>query len=250
MPFYGNQYTGSMKSYSHEQLVDAARELGEELGRSPTTREAEADDRFPSLGTIYTYAEGGWGGVLEDAGLERTQVREYGTEEEPQMCEDLTDVFERVDTQYLTHRQYDELGAYPTSVVKEQFGSWKAACDAVGLPAGQKHGTVCDGPKGERLESDLERRVAVALYEREIEYVAHPAIGDTNWEADFYLPELELWVEVDGYVGGTRPNKRGFASKVASFRERGESLVVVETVEELLTKIDDRLTGDRASTSE
>lgn len=241
MPFYGNQHTGSMNSYSHEQLVEAARELGEELGRSPTTREAEADDRFPSLGTIYTYAEGGWSGVLEDAGLERTQVREYGNEEEPQMCEDLTAVFERVDTPYLTHRQYDNFGKYPTSVVKEQFGSWKAACDAAGLSAGQKHGTANDGPKGERLESGLERQVAVTLFEREIDYVAHPDVPDTNWEADFYLPNLKLWVEVDGHVGGTRPNAHGFARKLKYLSAQGESVVVTDP-EEFLVEIDDRLT--------
>lgn len=245
MTFYGNQYTTPDSTYSHEQLVDAARELGEELGRSPTTREAEADNRFPSLTTIYSYAEGGWGGVLEDAGLKRTQVRAYGSEEEPRMCADLVEVFEKVDTPYLTHRQYDDLGAYPTSVVKEQFGSWKVACDAAGLSSGQKHGTDCTGPLGERLDSYRERRVAIALCDREIEYVSHPSIEETNWVSDFYLPELLLWVEVDGYAAGTRPNERGFKKKVAHLREQGESVVVVETAEELVTKIEALLSAGR-----
>jgi hypothetical protein len=228
MPFYGNQNTPNRTEWTHNRLVEAARALSAEIGRSPTTQEAVDDDRFPSLATIYRYAEGGWLGVLADAGLEPTQVRGYKSEERPQMCRDLRGAFRVVETPHLTHRQYDDLGTYPTSVVKEQFGSWRQACDAAGIQMGEKHGTRCEGPNGERLDSYLERTVACVLVEYGIEYVAHPLIQGTNWEADFYLPESELWVEVDGYIAGTRPNAQGFEAKLAHLRGKGEDVVVVE----------------------
>jgi len=237
MSFYGNQHTQNRPGCSHEALVGAARVLGDDLGRSPTTREAVEDDRFPSTATIYRYAEGGWLGVLEDAGLAPTQVREYGADAESRMSRDLRGAFRAVETPYLTHRQYDDLGAYPTSVVKAQFGSWKEACDAAGISAGQKHGTTCTGPKGEQLESFLERAVASALVDLEIEYEVHPAVPETNWEADFYLPGCGLWVEADGYIAGTRPNERGFARKLAYLRERGAEVVVVESEWEIVDEL-------------
>lgn len=240
MSFYGNQHTLNRTAWSHEQLVDAARQLGAELGRSPTTSEAAADDRFPSLSTIYRYAEGGWLDVLDDAGLEPTQVRGYGIDEAPRMQRDLRGAFIVVDTPHLTHRQYDDLGMYPTSVVKEYFGSWAEACEAAGVPAGQKHGTPCDGPKGEYLDSYLERAVACVLVDSGIEYTVHPAVFETNWEADFYLPEFELWVEVDGYIAGTRPNEHGFARKLAYLREWDEEVVVVENPAELVDELRER----------
>lgn len=235
MTFYGNQHTGGQ--YTYEEIVEATKALGEELGRPPTTREAVDDDRFPSLQTIYRYADDGWLGVLEDAGLEQTQVREYGKQEELRMRRDLRGAFATVDTDYLTHRQYDDLGEYPTSVVKEQFGSWQSACETAGVPIGQKHGTVCEGPKGNRLESRHEKRVAAALFEHEIAYTVHPSVPDSDWAADFYLPEHDLWVEVNGYGADSRPNQQGFQKKVEHLRTLGEDVCIVETPAELLNAV-------------
>lgn len=240
MSFYGNQHSPNRREWSHEQFVEAARELGGELGRSPTTSEAVADDRFPSLATIYRYAEGGWLGVLDDAGLERTQVRGYGSDETPRMERDLRGAFRAVETPHLTHRQYDRLGQYPTSVVKEHFGSWGDACESAGIEMGEKHGTTCNGPTGEVLESHLERAVATGLFEHGIEYVTHPPIEGTNWVADFYLPAADLWVEVDGYIAGTRPNERSFAAKLAHLDDIDAAVVVVETPAEMMAALRER----------
>jgi hypothetical protein len=240
MSFYGNQHTSEQTEWSHDRLVDAAQELGAELGRSPTTSDAVDDDRFPSLATIYRYAEDGWLSVLDDAGLERTQVEEYGAAERSRMQRDLHGAFHVVDTPHLTHRQYDDLGAYPTSVVKEYFGCWADACAAAEVEMGKKHGTICEGPKGERLESHLERAVAVVLVGHDIEYVAHPPIPGTNWVADFHLPDYGLWVEVDGYIAGTRPNERSFRQKLAHFADLGVDVVVIETPDEMLAVLRER----------
>ncbi len=235
MTFHGNQHTAP--KYTYQDIVDAAETLGDELGRPPTTSEFDDDDRFPSLGTIYQHSDDGWLGVLRDAGLEETQVRGYGPKKKPRMCNDLVGASIIVETPYLTHRQYDNLGVYPTSVVKEYFGSWSEACDAAGVQAGKKHGTVCEGPNGERLESHHEKRVAVALSEHDIEYIPHPSISNTDWVADFYLPKIDLWVEVDGYVAGTRPNASGFAAKVEHLETTGEDFLIVDSDEELLAAL-------------
>lgn len=240
MPFRGNQHTGPSDQWSHQRLVTAAEKLALELGRSPTTAEAANDDRFPCLATIYKYADDGWLSVLEDADLDRTQVRGYGSDERPRMCRDLYGAFRLVDTPSLTHRQYDDLGTYPTSVVKEHFGSWRDACEAAGIPSGQKHGELCEGPQGAQLESNLERFVAEAFVERGIEYVPHPQIEGTAWVADFYLPTYCLWVEVDGYTGNNRPNKHGFARKLRYLSEGDEDVLVAESVDDIIQDLQER----------
>lgn len=240
MPFHGNQHTGPPDEWSHQRLVLAAEDLASELGRSPTTQEAADDDRFPCLATIYKYADDGWLSVLADADLERTQVRGYGPDERPRMCRDLNGAYRMVDTPSLTHRQYDNLGMYPTSVVKEHFGSWREACDATGIPSGKKHGEACEGPQGEQLESRLEKAVAEKLVEHDVEYVAHPQIEGTAWIADFYLPTYCLWLEVDGYTAGVRPNKRGFARKLRHLDDDDEDVVVAENAGEVVEMLNER----------
>jgi hypothetical protein len=240
MPFYGNQHTDTNKKWSHQRLVTAVEALAADLGRSPTTQEAADDERFPCLATIYKYADDGWLSVLDDANLERTQVRGYGVRERPRMCRDLYGAFRFVDTPSLTHRQYDTLGAYPTSVVKEHFGSWRDACEAAGISPGQKHGEACEGPQGEQLESRLEQDVAEALYDCDIEYVPHPDIEGTAWIADFYLPGYSLWVEVDGYESGSRPNEHGFAQKIEHLRGTAEDVLVVESADDVVDALQGR----------
>ncbi|WP_232700641.1 homing endonuclease associated repeat-containing protein [Halobacterium wangiae] len=223
----------SHSKYTYQGLLEAARELGDELGRSPTTQEAANDDRFPSIATIYKIADNGWLAILEDAGLKPTQVREYGSEEAPRICADLHRVLERVDTPYLTHRQYDDHGTYPTSVVKEYFGSWRNACNEAGISPGEKHGTHCEGPNGEILESRHEFGVASLLTNVGVDYRAHPKVEDTPWTADFYLPASDVWIEVDGYHEDSRPNKAGFAEKLDYLKQHNNTVLIVKNANEL-----------------
>jgi hypothetical protein len=223
--------------YSYPGLIEATRALGRELGRSPTTREAAEDERFPSIATIYEITEDGWLAVLEDAGLEPTQVREYGPNEAPRIRADLNRVLDLVSTPYLTHRQYDTHGDYPTSVVKEYFGSWREACEAAGISPGEKHGTRCEGPQGEILESRHELGVATLLTNLDIDYEPHPKIENTPWTADFYLPTHAIWIEVNGYLPGSRPNKAGFAEKLNYLNQHNETIIVVKNATQLLTEL-------------
>jgi len=223
----------SNDKYSYRGLVNATRALGRELGRSPTTREAAKDERFPSIATIYEITEDGWLAVLEDAGLEPTQVREYGPNEAPRIRADINRVLDLVTTPYLTHRQYDTHGEYPTSVVKEYFGSWRDACDAAGISPGEKHGTRCEGPHGEILESKPEFDVATLLTNIGLEYRAHPEIENTPWIADFHLPGSGVWIEVDGYARDSRPNKAGFTEKLNHLERHTETVLVVKNDDEL-----------------
>lgn len=243
--FRGNQHEVPDEydhEYSYEQLVEDVGALAEQLGEPPTTRDAQADDRFPSLNTIYQCIEDDWATVLEDAGLEPVarQIGAYDTDDRASMATDLQRVFEAVPSDHLTMRQYDDRGSYATSTLKKHFGSWDEACTAAGIDAGTKHGVHCTGPQGNTLDSWRERTVATFLHEHGIEYETHPSVDGTDYSADFYLPAADLWIEVDGYVEGNRPNEEEFELKLEHFRSNDMDHAVVEGSDELAAELERR----------
>lgn len=238
--FHGNQHTDSeYDEYTYEELVDDVAALAAELGEAPTTRDAEEGDQLPSIARMYEIIEEDWATVLADAGLERgsLQIGEYGEEEREAMLEDLRRACDQTSGDSLTTREYEEVGSYSKDTLKSYFGSWANACDAAGIDCGQKHGEGCTGPNGNWLESRHELAVAEWLDEEGIEYEAHRSLGVTRYTCDFYLPNPDLWVEVDGYVRGGRPNTKGFAQKLGYYAFRDLDYVVVMTPDELAAEL-------------
>jgi hypothetical protein len=234
--FHGNQYVGeSTTGYTYDHLLSDVAALAEELGRAPTTQDAEADERFPSIVTIYWAVEEDWPTTLRDAGVIPTklQQRSAATDRRERILEDLRESNEVTGGDHLTTRQYDAVGSFATSSVKQRFGSWTRACDAAGIEPGTKHGVPCVGPRGSDLDSRLEWLTATFLDDCGIKYVVHPKVGDSSYTADFYLRKQALWVEVDGYAGGKRPNAVAFGRKLALYDAMGVEYVIVHSSDEL-----------------
>lgn len=234
--FYGNQHTGSpFDDYGYDDLLAAIQALATDLGRPPTTRDAERDDRFPSIKTIYRTVETDWPTALRDAGLEPTkhQRRSANTDRTHDILDDLRTVNDETHGEHLTTRQYDQHGAYATSSVKERFGSWTTACTEAGIPHGYRHGYTCTGPHGERLDSYHEHAIATALHDHGLDYEPHPRIPETRWRADFLLTDADLWIEVDGYVNGGRPNQEGFQEKLDHYDRERMNYAVIQTPDDL-----------------
>ncbi|WP_227133271.1 homing endonuclease associated repeat-containing protein [Halorubellus salinus] len=241
--FYGNQHTGATDDGDYADLREAVLAYAAENGEAPTTEEAANDDRFPSLNTIYKRLDRGWNDLLEDVGLERGQPEAYGPEETAEMLQDLRAVQQAVESDHLTSRQYAERGAYGDDTIKERFGSWREACERADVDAGKRYGVSCEGPQGATLDSRLELAVATALHERDVVYEVHPEVPETNWTSDLYLPEVDLWVEVNGFAAGERPNEADFERKLDHYEREGLDCVVVEGAKELVTEIRARQGG-------
>jgi hypothetical protein len=241
--FYGNQHTASNYSdYEYEDLVEDVAMLADELGRPPTTEDANQADGLPSIATLYRIIEDSWVSTLRDAGIEPTknQQRSVPTDRREQMLEDLRRTNRETEGDALRLRQYDDHGSFDGSSMKARFGSWSEACAQAGIECGTRHGIQCTGPQGNRLDSQHERLVAVLLDDCGIEYVVHPDVGDLGYEADFYLPNAELWIEVDGYVAGGRPNVANMEAKREYFESNGYDYVVVESGDQLEDELECR----------
>lgn len=232
--FHGNQYTESeYDDYGYDDLVADVRSLGAELGRSPTTRDARDHDDLPCLDRIYDLTDD-WNSVLADAGLTETQVKRY--DDRDAMLDDLREVSRAVDGR-LTTRAYGRHGDFATSTIKDTLGSWCAACDAAGVDPGKKYGTRCVGPNGAELESRHEQAVAQLLADNDTEYDVHPRVPNTDFVCDFYLPNEDLWVEVDGFPPGQRPNEDAFERKLSQYERQRLDYVVVDGAAELEAKV-------------
>lgn len=241
--FYGNQHTGSTYSdYEHEDLVDDIAELAEELGRPPTTADVNRAEGLPSIATLYRILEDDWASTLREAGVEPTkeQRRSVPSDRRERMLADLRRTNGETEGDTLRLRQYDEHGSFSGSSMKDRFGSWAEACAAAGLECGTRHGVQCTGPQGNRLDSQHERLVAVFLDDCGIEYVVHPDVDDLGYESDFYLPDVDLWIEVDGYVAGGRPNVANMDAKLDYFESNDLDYVVVQDGDELAEALRER----------
>lgn len=240
--FHGNQHTNAGSSwYTREEVVRGVAELG----CTPTTAEASDDDRLPSIATIYTLIDR-WEQVLADAGLEPTQ-QQLNPLERPgrtALLDDLREVNAGTDGSRLTSRQYSAAGRFATRTMNDRFGSWAEACREPGIDCGPKHGTRCLGPNGERLSSRHERAVATLLDHHAIVYQVHPSVPDSNWRADFLLPEQRLWIEVDGYTTGGRPNREQFEEKLLHYETLDLDFAVVRSAEELESRLTSRCIVD------
>lgn len=238
--FYGNQHTSNeTEDYGYDDLVEAVAELGAELERPPRTAEAAEDERFPSIATIYRLIEDDWQQVLSDAGIQAdpSQVGAYDEDDREAMLADMRRVHDASNSNHLTSREYRQKGDYASSTVKEYFGSWGGACSAAGVRPGTKHGERCLGPNGERLESRHEQAVAYILDHHGVEYEIHPSIPDTVWVNDFLLVDSRIWIEVNGYPAGERPNATSFAAKLDYLETRGFSYVVLNNAKETEEKL-------------
>lgn len=241
--FYGNQHTGlTYSDYEHEDLVEAVAELAEELGRPPTTEDANKAEAMPSIATLYRILEDDWASTLREAGVEPTmeQRRSVPSDRRERMLADLRRTNRETEGDTLRLRQYDKHGSFSGSSMKERFGSWAEACEEADLQCGTRHGIQCTGPLGNRLDSQHERLVAVFLDDCGIEYEVHPDVDALGYESDFYLPDADLWVEVDGYVAGGRPNVANMEAKLDYFETNDLDYLVVQDGDELAEELRER----------
>lgn len=228
--FYGNQHTGSTYSdYDHEDLVEDVAELAEEIGRPPTTEDANQAEGMPSIATLYLILDDDSASTLREAGVEpmKEHRRSVPSDRRERMLEYLRRTNRETKGDTLRLRQYDKHGSFSGSSMKERFESWAEACGAADLECGTRHGIQCIGPQGNRLDSQHERLVAVFLDDCGVEYVVYPEVDDLGYESDFYLSDVDLWIEVDGYVAGGWPNVENMEAKRDYFESNNFDYVVV-----------------------
>lgn len=216
--YHGNQHTSSNTAdMSDEDIVDEVVELAHSLGETPTMRQATSCDNIPSGGTL-TRRFGSWNNLLEKAELKINQVEKYNSEDREDMLDNIRKCFSKTNG-YLTVREYISVGDYSHDTIKNTFGSWTEALDEAGVSSGSKHGHSVKCECGETLDSMNEKVVGDILHSMSVNHHVHSKVPESNFKTDFYLPDQDVWIEVDGYEEGERPNSERYKDKLEHYSD-------------------------------
>jgi hypothetical protein len=114
--------------YTAADLVAAIKQVGEELGRSPTSEEFQQHPETPTFHLIYRHFDT-WGEAVEAAGFEpNNHVREYSREELLAIVEAFA---KETPPDNITDQNFDAKENTPSiSTIRRRFGSLKAAIEA------------------------------------------------------------------------------------------------------------------------
>lgn len=151
---------------------------------------------------------------------------EDGTIEE-QIKADIQSVRDRSGRGF-TPSVYARHGSFPMSAIERIFGSWANALDAAQGSSERDHGIEQECECGEVLHSKSEKKVGDLLHEHCIAHTIHKELPGLQRECDFYLPEYDLWIEVDGYGPDDRPNPDTHAQKIHYYRTQELNYVEIE----------------------
>lgn len=93
---------------------------------------------------------------------------------------------------------------YPSrQTVREYFGSWNKAIKAAGLIPNETNlfGTPTKGKDGVVYRSKAEAFLVDKYLYKRYKYIYEPKYGNgTKWMYDFYLPELNMYIELTAYI--------------------------------------------------
>jgi hypothetical protein len=227
-----NQHTKGV-SYTDEGIKTAIKELADELGRTPTFEEATQLDEVPGISAICK-RYGSWNKLLKQLDLEINEVREYSDKDKISIIHDAAVVY-RENGGQLNSRLYEKHGNYSYKPIDRLFGSWNSFMSELGIDTNKNHGKRIESECGYQLDSQLEKQVDEALHSLNIEHQVHKTIPNTQFKSDFYITDLNLWVEVDGYWKDTRPNHQRWSEKLALYSERNLEFIVVNSSDTLVS---------------
>lgn len=65
----------------------------------------------------------------------------------------------------------------------------------------------------------------------------------SDWRADFYIPAEDLWIEIDGFREGERPNEQSFSRKLDHYADRDMQYLVVNAEQSISRALDEHIAG-------
>lgn len=232
--FNGNQHTEGL-NYNNEEIKNAVQELADELGRTPSATEAKKHEDIPGPKSI-SERFGSWNSLLKEVGLELNEVREYDDSEKENIKKDIKRVNDMVN-ENITIRKYKKLGDYSEGTIIKFFNSWNSALKACNLSINSKHGNQTTCKCGKILDSNIEKTVGDILHEKNLKHQVHKRIPSSDFISDFYLPNYDLWIEVDGYWKYTRPQHSRKSEKQETYQDNELDVLWLNVEDEFANKI-------------
>lgn len=120
-----------------QEMLDALHDLADRLGKTPTSRDVQADAPSPPLHEFQDEF-GSWNEALQAAGLEPNEQKP-GNFTDEELVEDLREFADEIGS-VPTSAQMLEDGPHAVSTYINRFGGWVAALDAAGMDVRDRYG--------------------------------------------------------------------------------------------------------------
>ena len=182
-----------MKKWDESSCIEAIHNFYEINKRIPQRREFK---NKPSGATV-TSVFGSWNNAIEAAGFDTFSKQKWDKESILTKIKEFYSLENRI-PQAL---DFDNNKSFPGfSTVQRHFGTWNKAIEAAGFIANYN---TSFGNNTIAKDGILYRSIAEAyfvdnyLYDK-YAYIYEPRYKNKLWKYDFYLPKLDLYIEING----------------------------------------------------
>ena len=194
--------TSNSNTWNKSEMISILIDCSIKLGKAPKTRDLVKVQGAPQY-LAYVKHFGSWENALKEANI----VPYPDILWPPELIIEKILEFNKLNNRIPQAVDFSANIYYPNySTVQEKFGSWNKAIEAAGLQPDENNGW---GVRTRGLDNVLYRSKAEAYfvdnylygkyeYQYEIKYVTK------LWKYDFYIPSLDLYIELDG---GIRPDR-------------------------------------------
>ena len=127
-------------------LIDELRRLGDELDRTPTSRDMSDKGKYGTA--TYTHKFGSWNDAVQEAGLEIVRQRDVSRAD---MISEIQRLADELGKPPAVHQMRDQ-GKFGVTTISREFGTWSAALEHAGYEPNKEMGV-----SEEKLTQELTR---------------------------------------------------------------------------------------------
>lgn len=224
------------KTYSKDELTLILQELYVKLGKTPSVTDYQTAHSYPTSATIIKNFNT-WNKALEAAGIPIIRLGNPSnkstnkSESVDRRIYDIDDVNKALvtaasrTTRGLTKELYDSYKDLLSSTVVLQFyKTWDNALSTNGIPPSRSslYGIPTTASDKHLYRSKVEAYFVDTYLYNKYCYEIEPKYPESNWRYDWYIKELDLYVEL---AGGLRPER--ITSKIEINNRLNRKLLVV-----------------------
>lgn len=207
------------KRWDSPQIIEAIRNYVTRTGNLPKTRDfSKATINNPSPKTVNKHF-GTWNNAIEAAGFipnKRSKMKKIYHDCSESSCIEAIQRFYLKNKKIPHRKDFDGDIEFPSCTTLERvFGSWNKAIEAAGYTPNNQDGfgTRTTGLDGILYRSKAEAYFCDTYLYSKYTYDVEPKYPNSNWMYDWYIRELDLYIELDGEIRPERTKEKIEANK-------------------------------------
>jgi len=216
--------------YTKEDCINAIQRFYKENGKIPAKRSFPFFIGCPSYDYIRVYF-GSWNTAIIEAGFTPNKYKQGVIRYTKELCIKSIQKFYKEFGKIPHKHEFQYNTKYPDeSTVRRLFGTWNNAIEAAGYTPqySETYGKRTKALDGHLYRSQLEARFVNKFLFNKVEYIIEPKYPEGyNKYYDWYLPELDIYIELDG---GCRPPEV-MKLKIQINKHLSRDLLVVESTD-------------------